>query len=137
MEKIVYENGNVYEGKWKNGMKCGKGRLTYPNGDYFEGIWKDDKMKYGKLVYGLYTFVSSWKNDMPIGKGKYILEGKKYKSIQYVENDENGNRIIRKGKQEMLYEGEIKNGKRNGYGTLYFTNSEKEDGYWVDDKKMI
>ena len=34
----MYENGNIYEGNWENGIKHGQGKLTCKNGIY-EGNW--------------------------------------------------------------------------------------------------
>ncbi|MDR0552852.1 MAG: hypothetical protein LBG13_02035, partial [Holosporales bacterium] len=46
--KIEYENGNVYEGKMKNGKKEGKGKMVWASGevkgDAYEGDWKNDAM---------------------------------------------------------------------------------------------
>ncbi len=48
-----------------NGKKNGIGRLVYKNGDYYEGTWKDDHMDgYGKLFnsQGLVIYEGHWKN---------------------------------------------------------------------------
>ena len=42
---ITYENGEIYEGEWKEGLKEGLGSLTSPNGSKYEGEWKNDKME--------------------------------------------------------------------------------------------
>ena len=52
--KIIYKNGDIYEGEWENGKqsKNGKGRITYENGDIYEGEWKDSKRDgNGKYTY--------------------------------------------------------------------------------------
>ena len=41
---MMYENGDVYEGYWKDGKMHGKGTMRYENGDVYEGDWKDGKM---------------------------------------------------------------------------------------------
>ncbi len=40
---LRYDNGDVYEGQWKNNQRNGKGIYHYKNGDVFEGEFKDDK----------------------------------------------------------------------------------------------
>ena len=35
----LYNNGDIYEGNFKNGKKNGKGKLIYPNGIIFENYW--------------------------------------------------------------------------------------------------
>jgi hypothetical protein len=33
-----------YEGNYKDGNKCGVGKMVYPNGDIYEGEWLDNKV---------------------------------------------------------------------------------------------
>jgi hypothetical protein len=33
-----------YEGNYKDGNKCGVGKMIYPNGDIYEGEWLDNKV---------------------------------------------------------------------------------------------
>ncbi len=42
---ITYENEEIYDGEWKEGLKEGKGTLTSPDGGKYEGEWKNDKME--------------------------------------------------------------------------------------------
>lgn len=50
--KIVYKNGDVYDGEWRNGSKDGKGKMVYKNGDIYDGEWFNDlKHGDGKMVY--------------------------------------------------------------------------------------
>ena len=59
-------NGEIYEGYYKNGQRNGRGRYIYYNGNVYEGEWKDDK-RYG---YGVWTGVNRnaykghYKNDL-------------------------------------------------------------------------
>jgi hypothetical protein len=39
--KKTWKNGNVYEGEWQDGAQHGEGRLIKANGDTVEGVWKD------------------------------------------------------------------------------------------------
>lgn len=39
--KIYFENGDVYEGNWKNGKMHGKGIYKYSDGKIFEGNWNN------------------------------------------------------------------------------------------------
>jgi hypothetical protein len=38
-----YQNGDIYEGEWKNGLKDGSGIYKYYNGDKYSGCWNEDK----------------------------------------------------------------------------------------------
>ena len=40
--KFFYNNGDIYEGDFKNGKKEGNGKIYYENGDRYEGEFKND-----------------------------------------------------------------------------------------------
>ena len=70
-EVITYENEEIYDGEWKDGLKEGKGTLTSPDGGKYEGEWKNDKME----GQGTYT----WPNG-----NKYEGGGRMEKSMERV-----------------------------------------------------
>ena len=97
--KIIFKNGEEYEGIWKeneiiesnemrksnddyeylggflNGKFNGKGKIIYKNGNIYEGLWKDSKKEgKGKLKYfNDDEFIGIFKDDKEyIGDG-YIL----------------------------------------------------------------
>ena len=37
-----YDNGDKYEGHFKNGKKEGKGTMNYINGNLYDGAWEND-----------------------------------------------------------------------------------------------
>ena len=64
--KYSWSNKSWYEGEYKNGRCHGKGKLVYHNGDFFEGYWENGK-RHGE---GKYTYAASgkerigrWEND--------------------------------------------------------------------------
>lgn len=78
---ITLENGAVYTGEWKNGMRDGKGVQLWPDGSKYEGEWLEDKANgKGKLVHAdgdIYD--GSWVNDKATGTGTYYhVNGAKY-----------------------------------------------------------
>ena len=47
--KIIYNNGNQYEGEWKNNQKNGEGCLEYrKEQDKFKGEFENDNEKNGE-----------------------------------------------------------------------------------------
>lgn len=44
---LLYADGRVYEGKWKNDKQYEKDKYSWPGGDFYEGEWKDGK-QHGK-----------------------------------------------------------------------------------------
>ncbi len=79
--KAVYDNGNVYEGEWKDGSHNGQGKITYDHGVVYEGEWKDDwRYGKGKMIYANGdVYEGEWKADCRDGKGKMIYNNGKVK----------------------------------------------------------
>ena len=71
--RFVWENGNIYDGLWKEGKQDGNGNFTFENGDKYKGHYTEGK----RSGYGTYTwksgnyYVGSWKEDKMSGKGKF------------------------------------------------------------------
>lgn len=45
-----YDNGNLYEGEFKNNKKNGNGIYYFNNNEFIKGQWKDDLLN-GPLNY--------------------------------------------------------------------------------------
>ena len=71
--KMVYTNGDIYEGDFVNGNSEGQGVYTAKNGDYYTGEWKYAKKDgYGKeyIKATNTTREGFWKNDVFVGATK-------------------------------------------------------------------
>jgi len=143
----IFESPNeglIYEGNWKKGLKNGNGRMK-KRGCIYEGNWKDGSINgRGKLTW---ESGNIYKGDFVKGKlngDGYMIwynENKKYTG-HWENNLQNGYGIQiwyeGKGEHKYLfnrYIGEWKNGKRNGYGIFYYSNGSKYEGTWKDDSK--
>ena len=42
---MLFENGDKFEGEWKNDIREGKGKMNYRNGKIDKGEWKKDKFQ--------------------------------------------------------------------------------------------
>jgi len=49
LEKLIFKNGDVYEGEIKNGKPHGQGTMTYKDGTIDEGEWYEGSL----IVRGL------------------------------------------------------------------------------------
>ena len=61
----IYNNGNIYIGKWRNDQKHGEGIMIYTNGDIYVGSWMNDKKHGEGYILDLYgnKSVGKWEND--------------------------------------------------------------------------
>ena len=73
--KMVYKNGNVYDGEWKHGIHYCKGKMVYKNGDVFDGEWE-------LKGTGILTFKDNAKN-YKIFKGEFNYGLPKVGTMQY------------------------------------------------------
>ena len=119
-----YENGDVYEGEEKDGIRHGIGRYYHTDGAIYEGEWKDD------LIHGIgrYYYPDGTAENVLCENGKIVGSTKetlpqreiRIHSIGY-DNDD-------------LYHGNMKDGKRNGRGTMHYADRRKYVGEWKNDK---
>ena len=136
------ENNCIKIGTWQNDIFSGWGRIIYNNSQVFEGKYENGKLN-GKGVYKFKDslYVGDFINNIREGKGVLINKRFRYKGqfnegkingygkIVFFENKEgNGeyegffkdNNIEGKGimkwKNGNIYQGEMKNGKMNGFG---------------------
>lgn len=89
-EKIL-SDGVKYVGEWMSGtnIRAGKGMLIWPDGSVYEGWWKDNKANgRGRLIHvdgSMYQ--GGWMNDFCHGQGVYYhLNGTKYDG-EWFENE--------------------------------------------------
>ena len=107
----------IFEGEYLNGKRKGKGKEYYNNGNLkFEGEYLNDKIWNGKVEeygnFGLLIFKGEYLNGERNGKGREYHDG-----------------------SELLFEGEYLNGKRNGKGKEYFNNGNlKFEGEYLNGK---
>ena len=66
----TYENGDVYEGEWKDNNRHGFGKYTFIYGDIYEGEWRNNKND----GVGKYTWANGdvyegeWKDNLRTGQ---------------------------------------------------------------------
>ena len=116
---IIYDNGDMFEGKFENNEPHGVGKMTYKDGRVCEGIWKNGKIEYegelfngephgrGKMIYSTgYVYEGDWKNGLWHGQGTF------------------------KRSDDYVYEGEWKDGLMNGKGTYRWKDGSSYEGEW-------
>jgi hypothetical protein len=127
--KETFPDGRKYEGNLKNGLPHGQGTEIIPK----DGHWGESK------------YIGEFKNGERDGYGIEFFPnqlGERFDVLSHLSTNEGNNKIFR-GKPiqnylSMKYEGEFKDGKRNGQGTLYRPHRKPEKiiimyvGGWKD-----
>jgi len=119
---MTFKSGTVYEGSFERGLKHGYGKITYPSGNYYEGEWAFDKKQGQGTMYWADAdekYTGGWVDNKQEGWGVHIwLEQKS--DAKFLRN---------------RYEGEWRNGLRNGVGVFYYSNGSRFEGEWIDNLK--
>jgi len=72
--KIIYKDGEIYNGEFKDGLKSGRGKMTWPGETgMYEGMWANDTFHgIGKRVYdGGTVYQGGFVNGVFEGEGEY------------------------------------------------------------------
>lgn len=136
---LKFQDGTVVEANYVNGSLMNKARITYPNNDVYEGQIASDFTRNG---YGIYRYNNGdeykgqWINNKQNGQGKYIVKGNAIEDGKWSKG-----KLLDSGKHLETYPnnekyiGEIKNGKRDGFGIYYFNDGSTYEGAWLNGKK--
>lgn len=123
----TYENGDRYEGNWKDGKRDGLGTLVSDISRY-EGYWKEDK----KSGLGKESFEDDSKydgeylNDCFHGLGKFLFsDGRRYEG-EVSQDKWNGRGKLFSADGNLLYDGEWKDNKRHGQGKEWSPDGQLE-----------
>ena len=135
-------NGDVFEGKFVNGIINGKGFFIDINKNKYIGDfinmkrWGKGKWTTNKIIY-----LGEFYNNKIHGKGKikFLKSGIEYSgTFKKGQIDAYG---VFKWKNGDIYEGEVKNGKMHGMGKYKFNNGKIINGIFINgkisDKKAI
>eukprot|EP00936_MAST-01D_sp_MAST-1D-sp1_P002661 g2661.t1 len=117
-----------YDGEWKDDKQHGRGVETHENGYKYDGEWKDGKY-HGRGVRHVRGFLGN--GGFPLIKGQAI----DWREALYLDigcefmldRDTSYNFM-----SDYTYDGEWKDGKQHGRGTLTWANGNKYDGNWKD-----
>jgi len=119
--KYKRDNGDVYDGGWKNGKYNGKGVLNRKTGEIYDGQWIDGAFDSGKITFKINNFGGTKSVDIVSdknwnGNGNYSL-------------------ITEDG---SIYDGQWFDGKKNGDGVLYSgpkknSPAKIQTGIWEND----
>jgi hypothetical protein len=118
---FIWKTGKKYVGNFLNDLYHGHGVLTYPEDDKFErasydGEWKEDKKSgNGTMIWKSgQKYVGAWSNDLYHGHG----------ILTYPKDDKF---------ERASFDGEWKENKKSGNGTIIWKSGQKYVGEWLDN----
>ncbi len=129
----------MYEGGVSKGNKNGNGQMIYPNGDVYKGQYKNgERSGTGMCKFGATgaIYKGEWRDDRPQGNGTLFTLPN-----EIIETRFEGSKI-QDGQVKILfsngeyYEGNFKNSQRNGTGVHYYRNGDFYDGEWTNDRRI-
>lgn len=134
--KSVTSAGALLEGYWKDGKLHLLGRIIYPNGDYYEGSFADG-IRSGKGRFETYeakiVFTGDWENDMRQGYGLEIFEdGSRYEGA--FQADSKTGKGTFQWKDGSSYTGEFVEGRLEGFGIYVWFDGRRYEGCWRNGK---
>eukprot|EP00392_Amoebophrya_sp_AT5.2_P011692 g11775.t1 len=121
--RIEYENGDVYEGEFREGFREGNGTYYFAKvpGTRYEGQFvRDEFHGYGVYFYERNRYEGDWVSSYKHGKGKYTnVEQNTEYSGDWCEGFRHGSGTLTS--PEFLYEGEFHSDHMHGKGKITYT----------------
>jgi len=132
---MLYNDGRIYEGFWKNDMPSGNGRMILPTGNVYEGqVYKGKFHGFGKYTwYNGEFYVGEMKSGMRDGYGMYITN--EYAYIGQWTDDKFNGYGIKSWDIGEVYVGEFKNDIREGLGIYAWKDGKKYAGKYFANKE--
>lgn len=131
--KLVYVNGDSYEGHLYNGVRHGKGVQRWGNGDVYDGEFVNG-YPCGHCTYTYddsSTYVGEWEGDGPHGRGKKTAHDGAIYNGEFVGGIEEGVGTLEINDGAVKYVGEWAGGMREGRGTWTDVRyHERYEGEW-------
>lgn len=152
----ILPDSSVYQGKYKNGLRHGTGKLEWRNGDCYEGQFKQGLMHGQGILKSMsgFQYTGEFKDGLMHGQGKYVTDfdgsytgafkdGYFHGKGKFV--DENGDiydglfeRNSATGKGLIIYHnsgdymGDVKQWKMHGQGIYTVTDGDIYSGHFVN-----
>ncbi|MBE6635935.1 MAG: hypothetical protein E7617_07055 [Ruminococcaceae bacterium] len=144
--KMILACGEIYEGDYYDGKRTGKGKYIYANGALYEGDFVDGKF-HGK---GKYTYPDGSVYDGEFLEGKMhgsavitAIDGTQKKCVYDKDNIVYSHEIDNRSKAPIekvvneygdVYEGQLRDGLKHGWGKFTLSDGEIYEGNYADDK---
>ncbi len=128
-----HDDGGIYEGSFRAGLRHGQGTYTLPNGYKYDGAWVDGEIR-GKGVARYpdgSVYEGSFENGAPHGFGKIAFaDGGTYEG-DWIDG-KIGGRGVMLYPNGTRYEGGFRNLQHHGKGVMKDAEGYEYSGGWID-----
>ena len=129
--RIVWDNGDQFEGTMVRGIKEGRGEFRWANGQRYSGEWSRDQPN-GKGTIQFPNgdrYTGDVRNGLANGGGTLVFaNGNRYQGeVRDGQPNGNGNLTFSSGNR---YRGELRDGLPQGNGSIRFANGDSYSGAW-------
>ena len=139
--EIIFSDGRVFYGEWRDGEPNGTGKITIPYLDHDGFIFVEDNEENNNsrtteitIDYGLVdNYEGEWKDGKRHGFGRTTWRSDDYYEGEYKDGLMNGEGFLI-GQEWGKYVGGWKNDKPHGLGTFTFLDGEKWKGEFREGK---
>ena len=122
-----------YKGYVKDSYPDGLGYMRYENGDEYQGSWKQGKYQnFGLLCQGQDSILGYWEDGKLVGDALYRTSNFIYDG-GFVDNIPTGIGVLTSA-DGSYYSGSWMDGKRNGIGYMLFANGDTYSGDWENNE---
>ncbi|UXZ04708.1 MORN repeat-containing protein [Moraxella nasicaprae] len=139
-QKIVFDNGDIYEGEPQSNTNIYRGTYTFGKGEFESDRYEGEMIGGRHHGFGTYWYANEpwvgdryegeWQHDQRTGKGKYFFANGNYYEGDFVNNSMHGKGVFIWANGDR-YEGEFKNNHMHGKGTFHYANGIEYTGdFW-------
>ena len=126
----IVDHAEIFIEKYKKKYKLIEQLLTMEQDE------KNKNLRWAKIKKENGVYLGEVEQNLPQGRGLFIYNGKEGEYLQYVGYFDNGEKNnfgkLYNEEGRLIYEGEYKNGLRNGEGTYYYARGLKYEGQFVN-----
>jgi serine/threonine protein kinase len=136
-QRIDY-NAGYYEGEVKDEKPNGYGKYVFNNGNWYEGYWKNGMLNGQATHYSAEakrTDKGEYKDNKRTGKGRMEWENGNWFEGEWNDNGFNGQATYYNASAKRTDKGEYKDSNRSGRGTMTWANGNRYEGTWQDNSE--
>lgn len=130
----IWPNGQIYTGSWNNNSRSGRGTHSWPDGRTVTGPWLNGHL-HGRVFFRWpdgATYDGDCVKGQKEGRGIHTWKDGRVYNGQYKNGSENGLGTLTEPNQHTKYRGNFLDGKRHGYG-IQIWKTKSYDGQWYQN----